>query len=134
MLLTRPHRKDFGLLEGTAFQFANMSEANSYVGTVGTWVAGIIVLFTQSFLAYMAYRKGWSPLIPDPNANNDQLLNELLVEVWLLRHAAEANRDTLRSIERIAVEVQNDAGGMLAIQRLPHSSGQNQDTAHSQQV
>jgi hypothetical protein len=111
-----------------------MSEANSYAGTVGAWVGGFVVLFTQSFLAYIAYRRGWSHLAPTPNDETNRLLTSLSDEVRLIRGAAEASRNTLENIEKVAVEVQNDAGGMLVIQRMPRSSTQNQDAAHSQQV
>ncbi|KAI9874290.1 MAG: hypothetical protein M1830_009908 [Pleopsidium flavum] len=111
-----------------------MSEANSYAGTIGAWVGGFVVLFTQSFIAYTAFRKGWSHLAPPPNDETNELLKSLIEEVCASKEAAQAIRNTLENIEKIAVEVQNDAGGMLVIQRMPRSSTQNQDAAQSQQV
>ena len=32
-----------------------MSEAYTKAGTIGAWLAGFIVIATQSFIAYMAY-------------------------------------------------------------------------------
>lgn len=134
MLLTKSHRKDFGLLYHTAFQSANMSEANSYAGTVGTWVVGFLVLFTQTILAYIVLRRERSHGATNPNVETNKLLKLLLAEVRRGNVVAEASRVTLGNIERIAVEVRNDAGGMLVIQRMPRSSTQNQDAAQSQQV
>jgi len=65
-----------------------MSEANSYAGTVGAWVAGFLVSFTQSVLTYIAFRKGWShktTLTLDDNTKD--LLTDLNYEVRLLREA-----------------------------------------------
>lgn len=111
-----------------------MTEANSYAGTIGTWVVGFIVLFSQSFLSYIAFRWGWSRWAPDPNVETTQLLKDLITEVRRGNEVAQASRVTLGNIERIAVEMRNDAGGMLVIQRMPRSSTQNQDAAQSQQV
>lgn len=111
-----------------------MSEANTHAGTIGTWVAGFIILFTQSFLSYIAFRWGRSHPAPNPNAETNRLLNDLIAEVQQGNRVAEASQVTLGNIERIAVEVRNDAGGMLVIQRMPRSSTQSQDAAQSQQV
>lgn len=64
---------------------------------------------------YITYHKGSNSLLLNLSGRTNDLLTNRTVEIRLLSKDMKANRSTLENIEKISVQVQNDAGGMLVI-------------------
>lgn len=108
-------------------QTANMSEANSYAGTIGAWVGGFFVLLLQLLIAHNT-----SPRGRGSNVEIVDGLNSLKTELISTKMELVACRTSLGNIETILRGCQSDTGGMLVIQQMPRSSTQDQDAAHPQ--
>ena len=63
-----------------------MSEANSIAGTVGAWVAGIIVLLVSYFVAYKLRH-----ITTSSDQDRNELLKELKEELVGIRRATQAS-------------------------------------------
>lgn len=94
-----------------------MSEATSIAGSVGAWVSGLVVLLITYFVAYKMRH-----ITTSGDHRRNFLLGEVRHEMTRLRILNEATLEVLQRIEKIAVEVKNESGDMLVLQRVPRSS------------
>lgn len=96
-----------------------MSEANSIAGSVGAWVGGLVVLLITYFVAYKMRH-----ITTSGDQERNFLLRRNNDEMVELRAINQATLEVLQRIEKIALEVKNESGDMLVLQRVPRSSTQ----------
>ena len=94
-----------------------MPEAHSIASSVGSWVSGLVVWLITYFAAA---RVRHTPTSSDQDRN--VLLKELKKELAGIRIAAETSLTVLRRLEQIAIEVKNESGDVVVIQRRPRAS------------
>ena len=82
-----------------------MSEVNSIVGTVGTWVASFVVLLITYFVAY----KLRYITTPSDQVRNELMkgLKEMLASI---RTADQATLHAIQGVEQIAIQIKNKSG------------------------
>ena len=98
-----------------------MSEANSIAGTVGTWVGGFVVLLVSSLIsAYIAR----SVTLSKTEKLDRALLVCIRKELGSLNGTEQAQLEVLLRLEKIALEVKNESGDVLVLQRVPRASAQ----------
>ena len=100
----------------------NMSEANSIASTVGTWVGGFVVLLVSSLLSAYITRSVTSSKNED--SAEAKLLRSIKNGIESLHGTEKAQLDVLLRLEKIALEVKNESGDVLALQRGPRASAQ----------
>lgn len=99
-----------------------MSEANSIASTVGTWVGGFVVLLVSSLLSAYITRSVTSSKNED--SAEAKLLRSIKNGIESLHGTEKAQLDVLLRLEKIALEVKNESGDVLALQRGPRASAQ----------
>ena len=96
-----------------------MSEANSIAGTVGTWVSPFLLLLLTTMVAYMTRH-----ITPSDDTERKRLLRQTARDVGHLRRDYHETLQVLLRIEKMAIEVKNESGDVLVLQRVPRSSAQ----------
>ena len=99
-----------------------MSEANSIAGTVGTGVAGFVVLLVSSLITFYIARSVNSS--KTEVSEEESLLQSIKEGIENLHDTEKAQLDVLLSLEKIALEVKNESGDVLALQRGTSSESQ----------
>ena len=97
-----------------------MSEANSKAGTVGTWVGGLVVLLVSAFVAYIARRR----TSVKTKVTEKDLLYSIKRDIGSLHDTERTILEVLLRLEKIALEVKNESGDVLVLQRVPRASAQ----------
>lgn len=99
----------------------NMSEVNSILGTVGTWVGGFLVLLVSSLLSAYISR---SVTRRENELTEKQLLYWIKRDTGVLCDTEKSILDVLLRLEKMALEVENESGDVPALQRVPRASAQ----------
>ena len=102
-----------------------MSQANntSIVGTIGTWLAVFLTL-VSIILSYMWFRSS------QRNSSHDPIMRLIYVELQKLRIQEKSNLKVLERIEKHTIQIKNDAGAPMLVQRMPHSGSQDEGVTH----
>ena len=98
-----------------------MSEATSTAGTIGTWVAGFVVLVVSSFSSAYIHRRLTSG---KTEAAEKELLGDIKLEIKELHGTMKSMLEVLQRLENPALEVNNESGDVLAPQGVPRASAQ----------
>ena len=88
-----------------------MSEANKIIGTVGTWVAGFLVLLASSLLSAYISRSVTSS---ENEVSEKRLLWDIKTEIKSLHVTEKTVLEVLLRLEKMALEVENESGDVLA--------------------
>lgn len=96
-----------------------MSKAVSIASSMGAWVSGIVVLLITYFVAYKVRH-----ITTSGDNERNLLLRRNNVKMAKLRADNEATLEVLLRIEKIALEVKNESGDKLVLQRVARSSTQ----------
>ena len=94
-----------------------MPEAHNIASAVGSWVSGLVVWVVTVFTAAKVRH---TPTSSDKDRND--LLKKLKEELADIRIAAQSSLTVLRRLEQIAIEVKNESGDVVVIQRRPRAS------------
>lgn len=98
-----------------------MSEANSIVGTVGTWVGGFLVLLVSSLLGAYITRSATSS---ENEVTEKYLLYCIKRDTGQLVDTEKAMLEILLRFRENRLEVKNESGDVLVLQGVPRASAQ----------
>ncbi len=103
-----------------------MSQADSIsmVGTVGTWLAVFLTLVG----IILSYR--WRCNSQENSSSQESNVLRILVELRVLRRVEESKLEALERIEKLAIQVKNEAGAPMLVHRVAHSSSQDNGVIH----